>query len=149
MIKKLVPAILAVAALGVGYKFVIAKEPAEATPKPKIEGSVYMLQKDFLVNLADGRFVKLQVGLVLAHDDTSTAAEGGHGSAAAPPEGYGAMSQEGLVRDVITDTLTGLKSGKLISGRGREDTKKEIREAIEKRADVKVEKVLFADLVVQ
>ena len=53
-------------------KFVIAK------PKPHVQGSVYMLQKEFLINLADGRFAKMQIGLVLAHDDTSTVAAGGH-----------------------------------------------------------------------
>ena len=62
-----------------------------------------MLEKEFLVNLADGRFAKLQVGLVLAHDDVSTVAAGGHGAAPTPPEGYGAMPQEGVVRDVVTD----------------------------------------------
>ena len=61
-----------------------------------------MLQKEFLVNLADGRFAKMQIGLVLAHDDTSTVAAGGHEAAATPPEGYGAMGQEGIVRDLIT-----------------------------------------------
>src|SRR3954452_300646 len=108
MVKKLVPIIALLVVLGGAYKFVLAK-PAEAgkpEPKPKVHGSVYMLEKEFLVNLADGRFAKLQVGLILAHDDTSTAAAGGHGGAPTPPEGYGPMVQEGVVRDVITDTLT-------------------------------------------
>ena len=108
MVKKIVPVIVAVLALGAGYKFVLAKPAAKAEePKPKVHGTVYMLQKEFLVNLHEGRFAKLQVGLILAHDDTSTvAAGGGHGAAPTPPEGYGAMSQEGVVRDVITDVLT-------------------------------------------
>ena len=63
--------------LGGAYKFVLAK-PAKAAAKPKVEGTVYVLQKEFLVNLADGRFAKLTAALVLAHDDTSTAAAGGH-----------------------------------------------------------------------
>ena len=77
MVKKLVPVIALLAVLGGVYKFVLAK-PAKAEPKPHVEGTVYMLQKEFLINLADGRFAKMQIGLVLAHDDTSTVAAGGH-----------------------------------------------------------------------
>ena len=88
MVKKLVPVIVVLLALGGVYKFVLAKPPAEAKPKPKVHGTVYMLQKEFLVNLHEGRFAKLQVGLILAHDDVSTvSAGGGHGAAPTPPEG--------------------------------------------------------------
>ena len=79
--------------LGGVYKFVLAK-PATAEAKPKVDGTVYILQKEFLLNLADGRFAKLTVALVLAHDDTSTVAAGGE-RRATPPEGYGAMSPGG------------------------------------------------------
>jgi flagellar FliL protein len=113
MVKKLVPVIVVLIALGGAYKFVLAKPPAEAKPKPKVHGTVYMLQKEFLVNLHEGRFAKLQVGLILAHDDVSTVPAGGHG-AAAPPEGYGPMTQEGVVRDVITDVLTDAVDSELI-----------------------------------
>lgn len=148
MVKKLIPIIVGVLALAGAYKFVIAKPPAKAEPKPHVEGTVYMLQKEFLVNLADGRFAKLQVGLILAHDDTSTVPAGGHG-AAAPPEGYGPMSQEGVVRDVITGVLTDAKDVDLIKADGREHLKEEVLKALKKKTDVKVEEVLFADLTVQ
>lgn len=149
MVKKLVPVIIAILALGGVYKFVIAKPPAKAAPKPKVHGSVYMLEKEFLVNLHDGRFAKLQVGLILAHDDTSTVAAGGHGAAPSPPEGYGAMGQEGVVRDVITDTLTDAKDKDLIEAAGREHLKEEILKELKLHTDVKVEHVLFSDLTVQ
>ena len=150
MVKKIVPVIALLAVLGGVYKFVLAK-PAEASKesKPKVHGSVYMLEKEFLVNLADGRFAKLQVGLILAHDDTSTAAAGGHGAAPTPPEGYGPMVQEGVVRDVITDTLTDATDKELIEKKGREHLKEEILKDIKKHTDVKVEHVIFSDLTVQ
>ena len=147
MVKKLVPAIALLAVLGGVYKFVLAK-PAKAEPKPHVEGAVYMLQKEFLVNLADGRFAKMQIGLVLAHDDTSTVAAGGH-EASTPPEGYGAMAQEGIVRDLITGVLTDAKDKDLIEEHGREELKKEILKVLKKKTDVKVEEVLFSDLTVQ
>ena len=147
MVKKIVPVIALLAVLGGVYKFVLAK-PSAAAPKPHVEGTVYMLQKEFLINLADGRFAKMQIGLVLAHDDTSTAPAGGH-EAASPPEGYGAMAQEGIVRDLITGALTDATDKELISEHGREELKKEILKVLKKKTDVKVEEVLFSDLTVQ
>jgi flagellar FliL protein len=148
MIKKLVPVIvILLAVLGGAYKFVLAK-PAKAEPKPKVHGTVYMLQKEFLVNLADGRFAKLQVGMVLAHDDVSALPVEGHG-AAAPPEGFGPMGVEGVVRDVITDTLTDTKDSELIDRAGRKHLKEEILKDIKKHTDVKVEEILFTDVTIQ
>src|SRR3954454_1893141 len=147
MVKKLVPVIALLAVLGGVYKFVLAK-PAKAEPKPHVEGIVYMLKKEFLVNLADGRFVKMQVGLVLAHDDTAHLPAGGHG-AATPPEGYGDMAQEGIVRDLITGVITDKPADGLTSEKGREAIKKEIVKVLKKKTDVKVEEVLFSDLTVQ
>jgi flagellar FliL protein len=133
-------------ALGGGYKFKFAKA-GEAEAKPKVDGTVYILQKEFLVNLHDGRFAKLTAALLLAHDDTSTAA-GGH-EAASPPEGYGAMSQEAVVRAVITDDLTDAKASEVIDRKGRERIQEEILKDLKKKTDVKVEEVLFPDVTVQ
>ena len=60
-LKFIIPIVLLLVVGGV-YKFVLAK-PA-VVPKPKVEGEVYVLPKDFLVNLSDGKFAKLGVGLV-------------------------------------------------------------------------------------
>src|SRR3954468_13610361 len=135
MVKKLIPVIVALVALGGVYKFVLAK-PNEATAKPKVDGTVYILGKEFLVNLADNRFAKMTVALVLAHDDTSTAAAGGEGGAT-PPDGFGAMGQEAAVRDVITNDLTDVKDQALISRNGREGLKKQILKDLKKHTDVK------------
>ena len=146
MVKKLIPVIVALVALGGVYKFVLAK-PKEAAAKPKVDGTVYILGKEFLVNLADGRFAKLTIALVLAHDDTSAEAAGE--GAAKPPEGFGAMTQEAVVRDVITDDLTDIKDNDLISRDGRIKVKEEILKDLKKHTDVKVEDVLFTDVTVQ
>ena len=148
MVKKLIPVLIALAALGGVYKFVIAKPTAKAAP-PKVEGTVYILGKEFLVNLADGRFAKLTVALVLAHDDTSTVAAGGHAATTKPPDGFGAMSQEAVVRDVITDDLTDIKDADLINRDGRVKVKDQILKDLKKHTDVKVEDVLFTDVTVQ
>ncbi len=144
--KLLIVPIVALVALGGAYKTVLAK-PAKA-PKPKVDGTVYVLGKEFLVNLKDGRFAKLTAALVLAHDDTSTAAAGGEG-APSPPEGYGAMSQEAVVRAIITDDLTNASDSQLIEARKREELQKEILKDLKRKTDVKVEDVLFPDVTVQ
>jgi flagellar basal body-associated protein FliL len=143
--KKLI--IIVVAALvlaGGAYKTVLAK-PKEKAPEPKVHGTVYVLPKEFLVNLADGRFAKLQVALVV---EEVAAAAGGHG-AAVPPDGYGAEPQEAIVRDLITDELTNASDHELIQREGRDKIKKKILVSIKKHTDVHVEEVLFPDVTVQ
>ena len=145
--KILVPVLLLL--LGGVYKFVLAKPPAEAAPKPKVTGTVYVMPKDFLVNLEGGKFAKLGVALVIKHDPAHAAGGGGHGPAPEPPEGYGAEPQEALVRDIITDALTGLEADELTSKAGRKELKKHILEEIHHDTDVHAEDVLFTDVAVQ
>src|SRR4051794_3673303 len=135
MVKKLVPVIALLAVLGGVYKFVLAK-PATAKPKPHVEGVIYPLQKEFLINLAEGRFAKLSVGLVLSEKDTAHLAAGGE-HAASPPEGYGEMAQEGIVRSLVTSVLTDKPADDLTGEKGREELQKEIVKLITKKTDVK------------
>jgi flagellar FliL protein len=148
MSKKLpIFAVVALVALGGAYKFVLAK-PKAAAAKPKVEGTVYVLGKEFMVNLADGRFAKLTVALVLDPKDHSAAA-GGHEAAAKPPEGFGTMAQEAVVRDLITDAITNAHDNELIDRKGRAKLKKDILESIHKHTDVEADDVLFTDVTVQ
>jgi flagellar basal body-associated protein FliL len=141
--KVLIPLIVVLLA-GVGAKFVLAK-PASG-PKPKIDGTVYVLGKDFLLNLSDGRYAKLSVALVLAPgQSTGSTAEGG----TPPPDGFGTLPQEAAVRDVVTDVVTDQNGDDLVSASGRERIKREILAGIRRRTDVKVTAVLLPDVAVQ
>jgi flagellar FliL protein len=144
-LKFIIPIVVVV--LGGAYKFVLAK-PAPAQ-EHKIEGTVYVLPKEFLVNLADGRFAKLGIGLVLDPHDTSAAPAAGHGAAAKPPEGFGTMPQEAVIRDIVTDVITDRADRDLIDRKGRRKLKERILKAIKKHTDVKVEDILFTDVAVQ
>jgi flagellar basal body-associated protein FliL len=135
-----------VIALGGVYKFVLAKPTA--TAKPKVDGEVYVMPKDFLVNLADGRFAKLDVGFIFK-PGYAAAPVGAAESATKPPDGYGALAQEAVVRDIVTDTLTGRTAQDLTSRRGREELKAQIRTRVLRTTDVKVADVLFMDVAVQ
>lgn len=138
--KVIVPiALLLVAALA--YKFVLAG-PAES--EAKVDGEVYVLPKEFVLNLADGRYAKVTVALVLAHGEVAAAAHG-----AAPPEGFGPLEQEPLVRQIVTDNLTGAPAAALTSAAGRHRYERQIRRQIDRTTDVDAESVVFTDLVVQ
>src|SRR6201999_431581 len=90
---------------GLAYKMVLAPK---SESKEKVEGTVYVMPKEFLLNLAGGRYAKMTVALVLAPGQSTTG-----GSEALPPEGFGTLEQEPLVRQVVTDTLTGVPAADL------------------------------------
>ena len=104
-------------------KFVLAK-PA-AVPKPKVEGEVDVLPKDFLVNLTDGKFAKLGVGLVFDQGFWRPRRRLGTRAAAAPPTGYGAPPQEAVARDIVTD---------VVNDQSAKDDQKKGREGIKRRS---------------
>ena len=133
--------------LGGVYKFVLAK-PAPVH-KPKIAGEVYILQKDFLINLKGGRFAKLNAALVLKEGYLAAPAAGGHAAAAAPPAGYGVMPQEAVIRSIITDTLTDMSAARLQREKSRVKVQATILKRINKQTDVEAEDVLFTDVAIQ
>jgi flagellar basal body-associated protein FliL len=137
-LKLIVPILVLLAAIGV-YKFVLSS-PEES--KAKVKGQVYVLPKEFIVNLAGGRFAKLTVALVLAPGQSTA-------GAAAPPEGFGSLEQEPLVREIVTDTLTGASPDALTSRSGRHGYEEQIKRAIDRETDVETASVAFTDLVVQ
>ena len=150
MTKKKLMIVLAVALVATvgGYKFGFAKE-GEKKPS-KIHGDVYVLGKDFLVNLADGHYAKLGVAIVVDHGAAAPADAGGHGAAAPkPPEGYGPLPQEAAVRDIVTDTLTDVSDADLTEREGREELKDRILRRVKQATDVPIHEVLFTDVSVQ
>lgn len=145
--KKILIPLLVVLVAGLAAKFVLAK-PAPVVHH-KIDGTVYVLPKEFLVNLSDGRYAKINVALVLDPSQPTAPAGGGEGGGAPPPDGFGTLEQEAAVRDVVTDVLTGQSGDELIDRGGREQVKAEILRGIRARTDVRVNEVLLPDVAVQ
>jgi flagellar FliL protein len=143
---KFILPLVALIVLGGAYKTVLAK-PAEKQPEPKVHGVVYVLPKEFLVNLADDRYAKLTVALVLPHGEPTAAVDAKH--ATTPPDGWGTLPQEAVIRGLVTDTLTGIKADQLVAPEGRERIKAKLLRKIKKSSDVHVEDVLFTDVAVQ
>jgi flagellar basal body-associated protein FliL len=142
---KFILPLVALIVLGGAYKTVLAK-PAEKEPERKVHGAVYVIPKEFLLNLADDRYAKLTVALVLDHNEP-IADESGH--AAAPPDGWGTLPQEAVVRNIVTDTITGMKAERLVEPELRETVKSKLLKQIKKHSDVHVEEVLLTDVAVQ
>ena len=123
-------------------------------PKPKVAGEVYVMPKDFLINLEAGKFAKLNAALVLKEGYLAEAVKAalkasGEKEAGTPPTGYGTLPQEAVVRAIITDTLTDEPSSHLVHEKQRAKLQKTILKRIQKETDVKVEDVMLTDLAVQ
>lgn len=127
---------------GLAYKMVLAPK---SESKVKVDGTVYVMPKEFLLNLAEGRYAKVTVALVLAPGQSTGGGEG----AAAPAEGFGTLEQEPLVRQIVTDNLTGVPAGALTARKARHHFQVRIRKEVDRTTDVKVKGVVFTDLVVQ
>ncbi|HST56931.1 MAG TPA: flagellar basal body-associated FliL family protein [Solirubrobacteraceae bacterium] len=136
--------VLAVVIFGALAAYTMAKP--KVVPKVKIASTIYLLPKDFLLNLSDGHFAKLTVGLELAPGQSTGAT-----AEAAPVTGatVGTLPEEAVIRDIITNVVTDQRGNVLVSEAGRRQVKRELLEAIKKQTDVKVDAVLFPDLTVQ
>ena len=146
MSKKRILIIAVVVLLVGGY---VAKGVLMPPPKKhdKIAGTLYLLPKEFLVNLADGRYGKVDVALQLAPGQSDGATAVSASTSSDSP--LGTLPEEAVVRDIITNILTDQNGSTLIDATGRERVKHKILLAIRANTDVKVSGVLFTDVAVQ
>jgi flagellar basal body-associated protein FliL len=129
--------------LFVGYTMT---KPKPKPVKMKIAGTIYVMPQTFLLNLSDGRYAKLTVGLQLAPGQS----DGASATSASPSEGAaGTLPEEPVIREIVTNAVTGQNGESLTSSQGRHAIRVQILHAIEKQTDVKVESVLIPDLTVQ
>jgi flagellar basal body-associated protein FliL len=140
--KKLVIPLVLLLVLGVGYTMTKPKKVV----KQKIPGTIYVLPQPFLVNLAEGHYAKLTVALELAQGQSTGAAAG---SSASSSEGAGTLPEEPVIREIVTNTVTGQIGSTLVNPQGRNAIKHRILSTIDRQTDVKVQAVLFPELTVQ
>jgi flagellar basal body-associated protein FliL len=121
-------------------------KPKPKPVKSKIAGTIYVMPQTFLLNLSDGRYAKLTVALQLAPGQS----DGASATASTSSEGGpGTLPEEPLVREIVTNAVTGQTGESLTSSRGRHSIRIQILHEIEKQTDLKVESVLIPDLTVQ
>jgi flagellar basal body-associated protein FliL len=120
---------------------------AKPVVKEKIQGTIYVMPQSFLLNLSDGRYAKISVALDLApgQSDGATPGASSSGSESSP----GTLPEEALVREIVTNAVTGQSGETLISAQGRRAIKRQILRTIQQKTDIKVEEVLFPDFTVQ
>jgi hypothetical protein len=132
--------------LGIAYQFVLSR-PAPP-PRPKIEGDVYVLPREFTLNLAEGRYARVTVALVLPHGVVDGA--GGEESGATevePPEGFGTLPQEALA--VVTQTLAGAPARQLLRPSPRRALSRRVLRQLRATTDVPATRVVLTDVAVQ
>lgn len=142
-LKFIIPVILLLAiGGGAAYWFVLAP-PAKAVkaPKPKVNGSLFALSPEFVVNLTDGHYGKVTVALLLAAAPT---AKDLNATATVPT-----LVEDPVIRATITNDLTGIPSGTLIERRPRQKLLLEILHDLHHATDEQIKAVMFTDVVVQ
>lgn len=143
--KVLIPLILLLVVGGVGAKMFLL--PKKAKAKLVVNGTIYVLPKQFELNLSDGKYATMTVALLLApgQSNGATAANAN----ATTPAGFGTLTQEPIIRSIVTSDVTNDPSKVLLSTSGRAELQKEILHGIKTQTDVKVTKVYFTDLAIQ
>jgi flagellar basal body-associated protein FliL len=137
-LKFILPVPILLIVLGAAYMTVLAPKKAVASP-PKVDGTLVELPTDFVVNLADGHYGKISVGLLLSTPPPATATTGG----------LTTLPQDAEIRAVITDALTGLQPDVLIDRSSRHAMLAKLLTQLKKSTDEPVKQVLITDLAVQ
>jgi flagellar FliL protein len=143
MKKKLIPVIVVVVAvLGyAGYSFAMPKKQA----KVKVNGTIYILPKQFTLNLRGGQYATLTVALLLAPSQSVGVTDATN----PPPTGFGSLTEEAVIRAIITNDTTDQPESELISQSGRKALEAKILSDIHAQTDTQVSAIYFTDVAVQ
>ena len=143
--KKKILIILPLVLLGGGYVAKGKLMPPKVV-KPKIAGEIYILPKQFTLNLEDGHYATLTVALELAPGQSDGATADNIPAAGAT---VGTLPEEAVIRSLITNDVTDQTSNTLITDSGRTGIEQQILSQIKTETDVKVDQVFFTDVAVQ
>jgi flagellar basal body-associated protein FliL len=144
MNKKILIPILAVVILIAAFAGYSMAKPKPAS-KDKINGTVYILPKQFTLNLRGGQYATLTVALLLAPGQTT----GVTSPTDPPPTGFGSLTDEAVIRAIITNDVTDQSENALVTTSGRQALEKRILADIASKTDTKVTAIYFTDLAVQ
>ena len=141
--KRLIPIIVVVVAvLGfAGYTFAMPKK----APKVKVNGTIYILPKQFTLNMKGGQYATLTVALLLA----PTQSVGVTSATNPPPTGFGSLTEEAVIRAIITNDVTDQPESALVTQSGRQTIEHKILSDIKAQTDTVVSNIYFTDVAVQ
>jgi flagellar basal body-associated protein FliL len=141
--KILIPVLVVVIALVgfAGYTFAKPKKKV----KMKIDGTTYILPKQFTLNLRGGQYATLTVALLLPPGQS----EGVTSPTDPPPTGFGSLTDEAQIRAIITNDVTDQPENALVTPEGRTKLESKILSDIKTQTDTKVTAIYFTDVAVQ
>jgi flagellar basal body-associated protein FliL len=141
--KILIPIIVVIVAVGgfAGYSFAMPKKHV----KIKINGTIYILPKQFTLNMKGGQYATLTVALLLAPGQS----EGVTSASNPPPTGFGSLTEEAVIRAIITNDVTDQPESALITASGRKAIEAKILSDIRSQTDTEVNAIYFTDVAVQ
>lgn len=142
--KILIPIIVVVVGvLGfAGYTFAM---PHKKAAKIKVNGQIYILPKQFTINLKGGQYATLTVALLLAPAQSL----GVTSATNPPPTGFGSLTEEAVIRAIITNDVTDQPESALVTQAGRVGLEKKIMANIKSQTDTQVDNIYFTDVAVQ
>jgi flagellar basal body-associated protein FliL len=145
MKKILMPVGIVLVALIIGFEVYSKVINPPKVAKLKIPGTLYVLPSGFTLNLSGGQYATLTVALQLA----PTQAVGVTSATNPPPTGFGSLTDEAVIRAIITNDVTDKPESALLTQGGRKALEAEILSNINSQTDTKVTTVYFSNLAVQ
>jgi flagellar basal body-associated protein FliL len=142
--KLLVPILALVLILGAAFAAYSVAKPKHNS-KIKIDGTTYILPKQFTINLRSGQYATLTVALLLPPGQSV----GTTSPNDPPPSGFGSLTDEAEIRAIITNDVTDQSENALITESGRQALEAKILADINAQTDTKVSAIYFTDLAVQ
>lgn len=124
-----------------GYTFAMPKKAA----KVKVNGTIYILPKQFTLNMKGGQYATLTVALLLAPSQSVGVAS----TTNPPPTGFGSLTEEAVIRAIITNDVTDQPETALVTQPGRRTLEAKILGDIKAQTDTQVNQVYFTDVAVQ
>jgi flagellar FliL protein len=125
-----------------GYTFAM---PHKKGPKIKVNGTIYILPKQFTINMKGGQYATLTVALLLAPTQSTGVTDPSN----PPPTGFGSLTEEAVIRAIITNDVTDQPATALVTQPGRATLAKKILKDITSQTDTQVDRVYFTDVAVQ
>jgi flagellar basal body-associated protein FliL len=141
--KFLIPLIVVILVVAAFAGYSVAK-PKNHT-KIKINGTIYILPKQFTLNLKSGQYATLTVALLLAPGQSV----GVTSPTSPPPTGFGSLTDEAAIRAIITNDVTDQGESALVTQPGRVALETKILSDIRLETDTKVDAIYFTDVAVQ
>jgi flagellar FliL protein len=119
--------------------------PHKKPKPPKVNGTIYIMPKQFTLNLAGGQYASVTVALLLAPTQTAGTTDPSN----PPPTGFGSLPEEAVVRAIVTDAITGRPTNVLLTPSGRAKLEASILHTIKTQTDDDIANIYLTDIAVQ